>query len=239
MSCASDKIKNPVTKRCILIGGDIFKTLIKDPSIVFSDADLKKIKDAGYKPLSKTPAVLEGKKPTAKLVPKTDLGMMSPITKETKAKDITRIDIVPERIKNKVEKFLEHKNGINEIPYLDEGHKDFCKNKDPNNLVVPLLKSEIKYAIPYSISNVREPYAFKKYIGINKLPYTHGFQKEIELQYNNYNKEIALQLFKDAQFEIDYEWFKDVNQYITNLSTYDAFTVLGIRIRAMYLSTSI
>lgn len=227
MSCAYDKIKNPITKRCILIGGDIFKTLIKDPSIVFSDADLKKIKDAGYTlSKSKTP-VLEGKKPTAKLVPKTDLGMMSPITKETKAKDITRIDIVPERIKNKVEKFLEHKNGINEIPYLDEGHKQFCKTGNPNNIVVPLLKSEIKYTIPYSICHVREPYAFKKYIGINKLPYTHGFQKEIELQYNNYNKEIALQLFKDAQFEIDYEWFKDVNHYITNLSTYDAFTVLG------------
>ena len=221
MACAEDKIMNPKTGRCVNIGGGVFKNLIKDETIVFTAEDKKKIKDAGYIIVKASPVVE---------VPKEDLGM-DPIKKTKsvgpKSKDMELIDKVPKKIENKVKKHLKHIEGLKNINYLDDGHKEFCKSNKTNKIKIPLLKNTISYQIPYSISSVRNHGGFLYHLDSPKIPYTSGFQKEIKIEFNNYNKEVALQLFKKQDFEIDYDWFKEMDDYITKLSTYDAFTVLG------------
>ena len=39
--CASDKIMNPKTKRCIKIGTQLFKKLLQDKTLTFSVEDIK------------------------------------------------------------------------------------------------------------------------------------------------------------------------------------------------------
>jgi hypothetical protein len=202
--CDTGKVKNPLTNRCINIGSAVFKKLLADPNVVFSDEDLAKIKAVGLMPLSeKTP-------PPPK--PKSD--------------EIVEIKKVSAKTSNKMMKYV-NRSLIPGDPYISKKHSDYCKT--PTDLSVidePLVITKINYKIPYSTCPLQKS-TYVDYLDSKKIPYTTGFNKSIHIEYNNYNKAVAMQLFKDHDIDIDIAWFKKMDNYIRNLSTYDAFTVLG------------
>lgn len=201
MVCDDDKVLNPKTGRCVKVGGGVFKDLIKDPSVKFSNVDMDKIKNAGYK-------------------------IASPV----KLADFKSglLEVAPSKpIEAKVDHFLRKRTGLKQLPYLDEGHKEYCTKGKSDNLKIPLTTSQISYKIPYSVSPAHKLNNFQQYLGSKKIPFAKSFNIPITLSYNNYNKVAALELFKDQSYEIDYVWFSSVNDYVQNLSTYDIFTVLG------------
>jgi hypothetical protein len=207
--CQDGKIMNPKTQRCINIGGTVFAKLIKSLAPTdFTAEDRKKIRDAGFK--LDSPEGLHSPKAEEKVVG------LSPIAKE----DLTK------RVVKKVEKHIKKVENATET-YVDVGHEEYCKLNKNEKLRIPLELSHIQYKIPYSSSDIRFNHVFQRYLDAKKLPFVKGFYKEIDIQFNNYNKDDALTLFKDQEYAIDYDWFDDMDKYIRSLSTYDAFTVLG------------
>lgn len=235
MNCAEGKITNPKTGRCINIGGSVFKILIHDPTVVFTTEDKKKIKNAGYMLVVKEPktAKLNSvnmehiEKLPSKKENKAVKEPKTPKTQKIASVDMKHIETLPSKTENKVAKHLARVDRIKQIQYLDDGHKQHCLEGKNNLLKIPLLTQIVWYKIPYSVCPIRNLGNFHNYLGLDKLPFVPGFQTPIKLTFNNYNEEIALQLFRNQDFKIDHVWFKDIDDYITNLSTYDAFTVLG------------
>ena len=203
--CDAEKVKNPLTKRCINIGSAVFKKLLADPNVVFSDKDIAKIKAVGLMPMSaKTP-------PAPK--PNSD--------------EIVEIKKVSAKTNNKMMRYI-NKSLKPGNSYISKKHQEYCKkSNDISILDEPLVDTSITYQIPYSTCPLQKKFTYVDYIDSTKIPYTSGFNKSIEIRYNNYNKAVAMQLFKDHDLDIDFVWFNKMDNYIRNLSTYDAFTVLG------------
>lgn len=204
--CGTDKIKNPLSGRCIVVGSDLFKKIIRDPNIVFSDEDYKKIKEAGFDAVS------------AKALP-------SP---KEKVDFIVKLEKVPVKTSNKIMSYVNKKKEEDEYyPYISKQHKQYCNNNLKYELLEePLVGTEISFDIPYSVCPL-QGYSFSTYLDGTKIPYTKGFKRSINIKFNNYNRAIAMQLFKDHDIDVDLEWFHKMDQYIINLSSYDAFTILG------------
>ena len=221
MSCPDGSIRNPNTDRCVKIGGHVFKQLLKDKKIAFTVEDKKKIRDAGYKLDSPLPGPSKPLSP-----PKPPIGIDGPKVKPD-AKTLEAIDIkdVKKAVVKKVEAHLS-KLSVND-QYIDKGHLDYCKNGKDVGLTVPLEKTVISYHIPYSVCQIRNHYGFIPYLDADKLLYTKGFHKSIDVKFNNYNRAVSMLLFKNSEYKIDYDWFKEMDDYVRSLSTYDAFTVLG------------
>lgn len=205
--CSLDKIKNPTSGRCIIIGSDLFKKLIRDPNMVFSDEDYQKIKKAGFEAAS------------AKALP-------SP---KEKVDYIVKLEKVPVKTSNKVLSYLNKQKDHDEnYPFISKKHKQYCKNQSKYELLEePLVGTEITFDIPYSTCPLQQAHTFVNYLDGKKIPYTSGFKRSINIMFNNYNRAIAMQLFKDHDVDVDLGWFHRMNKYIMNLSSYDAFTVLG------------
>lgn len=201
--CDTDKVKNPNTNRCIKIGSAVFKKLLADPNVVFSDEDVAKIKALGLMPAS----------------------ARSPPLPKPRSDEMVKLDKVSAKTTNNIMKYINRSIKPGD-QHISTKHKEYCKNsKDLSILDEPRVATSITYQIPYSTCPLQRS-SYVDYID-SKIPYTTGFNKSIEIQYNNYNKAVAMQLFKDHDLDIDFVWFKKMDNYIKNLSNYDAFTVLG------------
>lgn len=213
MSCEKDKVRNPKTKRCINIGGSAFIALLKDKTTVFDKEDVEKIRKAGY--------------PIAD--PKPAMGM-DPSRGGPESSGLEKTESPKKNTVKKIEKHVKKSPSPKyDLHYIDDGHSDYCRNGNgfSDQLAVPLISQSQTYKIPYSVCDMRTHYNFFPYLEAKKLHYKKSFHKEITMKYNNYNKEASLRLFKDGEIDIDFLWFKEVDDYLKSLSTYDAFTVLG------------
>lgn len=203
--CDSGKVKNPVTKRCINIGSAVFKKLLADPNIVFPPEDLAKIRALGYAPAS---------------------GRAPPPPKP-KSDEIVEVLKIPAKTNNRILGYLKRSIKPGASPYISAAHKQYCnKMDDASILEEPRVITNIVYDIPYSTCPLQHN-TYLNYLDTKKIPYITRFNKSIEINYNNYNKDVAMQLFKDHDIDIDFDWFKKMDAYIRGLSNYDAFTILG------------
>lgn len=201
--CDEDKVKNPLTNRCINIGSAVFKKLLADPNVVFTPDDLAKIRARGYVPSSER----------------------APPPPKPKSDEIVEAPRVPAKTNNRIVGYLKRSIKPGASPYISTAHKEYCKHYDASKLDEPRVATSITYDIPYSTCPMQS-YTYIDYFD-KKIPYKTGFNKSIELNYTNYNKDVAMQLFKDHDLDIDFGWFKKMDAYVRNLSNYDAFTVLG------------
>jgi hypothetical protein len=208
MACSDDKVLNPRTNRCIKIGGSVFKQLLEDTAVTFSAEDKQKILNAGF--TLKTPKIVPPKVSPPKTITSPGLELKTDVSKKNIRKVEQHVISV-----------------INNEKYIDEGHKTYCKNNNTKALKVPLTKYTVSYQIPYSVSPIAKLTSFQRYLDDKTLTFVKGFNKNIEINFNNYNKSTSLGLFANQDYEIDHDWFYEMDNYITNLSVRDAYTVLG------------
>ena len=209
--CTEEQVRNPVTGRCIKIGSALFKQLVKD-GVQFSQEDALKI----TKPAVPAPV----KKDTSAAVPvKKDTPVAVPVKKDTPAAVL--IESPSKKLKLVMAKYIKEYKDRKDINYISKEHENICKdNKKLHS------KTTIKEVLnlPYSVRTGK----FKDYL-TQKIPFSPlDYKEKIEQNYNNYNKHIIERFTnKENLDDLDHKWFNDMNNYITSLSNYDAFTILG------------
>lgn len=203
-----DKVRNPLTNKCVLIRGKVCQTLLKqkDPVVHFDKADMEKIRSAGYHVQQKAAAP-----------PKTPSSLIS--------KD----DSVLVRIKKYISKFLQSNDLKNPgILYINNGHKKYCSSSSSklDRLTAPLEQYTINYNVILDDFIVTKGSNFIPYLSKDRIPFETKMTTIFSLYFNNYNQTNALNLFY-KNFEVPEEWVISTNQYLQSLSTYDKFTILG------------
>ena len=142
---------------------------------------------------------------------------------------VTKLNKISDNVKNKLANYLKHIKEQRAITYLNKEHKEACDgNKvDKSKLTIP-FKSESQIL---ELPMVKNPFTMGMSFAaldapkINLLPTK---TTPIAYNWNNYNKQIALNLFDPtSDYAVNTDWFKEMNDYIKSLPKEDLFTVLG------------
>lgn len=213
--CQDDeKVRNPLTNKCILIRGKVCQSLLKEKKPVkFDKADVQKIRSAGYH-VQQTPTPPVAKKTSTASKP---------------SQIIDNDDSILTRIKKYISKFL-HSNDLTNpgIIFLNDNHKKYCSSSSSKTdlLTSPLEKYTIDYNIIMDDFIVTKGYNFIPYLSQMEMPFETKLTNIFSLYFNNYNQQNALNLFY-KNFEIPEDWVISTNKYLQSLNTDDKFTILG------------
>jgi hypothetical protein len=214
----ASKVRNPLTDKCILIRGKVCQHLLKQTSIRFDKADVKKIRNAGYHVEQQIAAPIQ-------------------ITQQQQSiPELAQLHIDPEdtiltKIKKYIQKYIQ--SGIIDKPgivYIDQGHKKFCqaKKNSISNLTSPIEKYSLTYTIPidFAVITKKDIHTFTKHLSDSNIPFERKLSNIFNIDFNNYNQHDALGIFH-KDFEVSSKWIASTNKYITHLSTKDQYTILG------------
>lgn len=208
-----DKVRNPLTNKCILIRGKVCQSLLKQKNPVkFDKADVQKIRSAGYH------------------VQQVQTASTTTPMVTTTADIIDDDDSILTKIKKYISKFLKFNDlGKPDILYLNDNHKKYCTSSaaSKNNLLTyPLEKYSINYSIIVDDFIVTKGYNFIPYLSQKNIPFETKLTNIFSIYFNNYNQQNALNIFY-KNIEIPEEWVISMNKYIQSLNTDDKFTILG------------
>jgi hypothetical protein len=211
--CTEEQVRNPATGRCIKIDSALFKQLVKD-GVQFSQEDVLKItKAAAAVPAAPAVPATKATKAAAAAVP-----AAAKATKATKA--AAAAAPIKSSLKQIMAKYVNEYKERKDINYISKDHENICKNKkrlQSKTVIKEVLK------LPFSTRTGK----FTDYL-TREIPFSLGYNKTIEQNYNNYNKHIIERFTNKVSLDdLDYGWFNDMNNYVTSLSNYDAFTILG------------
>lgn len=217
-----NKIRNPLTSKCILMRGKVCQDLLKqkNPIIKFDKADVQKLKFSGYyvhqQQIITIPTPPMSKSPVSKT---TDVSKTAEVIEED--------DSILKKIKKYIFKFIASTSLDNSnMIFLNAGHAQFCKSGKNNQLTTPVEKYTLDYniVVDYAIIT-NKAFNFITYLSKDEISFESRLTKIFSLYFNNYNEKYALSIFHQ-NFEIPEEWVISMNKYIQSLSMDDKFTVL-------------
>lgn len=236
--CPPEKVYNPSTKRCVNVTGAAGKALYKSHNqgnVQLDFGDIAKL-TAVYG--EKTQKLNQKKSP--KPVPATikptkaspaKLKLTSPVKNNQTQPTAELVKMA--KIKTLVNKW-KNKAAANVLKKKladDHGLALYCKNMDVMHLKKPVIDASIGTKIPvkqYPYAKYFDP----KHLDQSNFQFTLSYTTAINVQINNYSvRHILLKGFADSfkYFEdsIDMEWLHSINNYISNLSTKDIYTIKG------------
>lgn len=200
--CASGKIFDLVTKRCITTNTKLFKERVEDQikngTKRFDPEDLIKL---GY--------TIKPVKPT-----------------EVKQNHKIKLDNeVKENLKNKLQQARE--NIKYEYKYVDEDHKKYCKFNN-TMLKKPIITKLISYNLTYMKSPIYGAFNMNMFKNLKKGRWTVGkFDTGIVREGTNLDRMNKLPTDEETTNAIDMDWFLKLNRYIQGLTDEELFAVKG------------
>lgn len=225
-TCTPDKILNPSTQKCVAIKGSVGKALVakhKAGEVQLSDDNVKKLSNAG----------LLGVAPTKTTVKKV-------VKKKTVSEKKTspKIDGPPpqisEHMQKKIHAFVTEWKKRQAQKFADEGHQLYCKTSNLNDLGRPIVNMNVTINFPvqcmkgaiehggfdiHSLNAAKPTFALKSFSGANFMLNNLSIRN---ILYKNPHGDLAY-------FEtlIDFKWLKDMNDYMTSLTTKQIYTIIG------------
>lgn len=208
-----NKIRNPVTNRCIAINGKLCEKLLSNSSIKFDEADIKKLKKAGKITQSSVP-----KTTTQSSVPKTHVSTI----------EIDSDDSILKKIKQRITSFLKlfSIEPSTTLHYINDQHKKYCSSNSYNDLPEPIERYSIEYIIPVKTANIIHLGKFIPMLSSSPIKFEYMLKQIFTIKFNNYNEKSGMTLFHN-RYEVPSDWVISMNQYISSLSLDELFTVLG------------
>lgn len=197
-----DKIRNPISDKCILMRGKVCQNLLKNPSVKFDAQDIKKLRNAGYH-------------------------VIQTQQQQISSQVLVDQDSTFSKVKKYIQKFLKDYKSFPK--YLDSHHEKYCKKKSNTSLIIPVEKYSISYNIPIDFALIREKNVdvFTKYLNTkSQIPFQKTLTNIFSMYFNNYNEKNALVIF-NKDYEIPGPWINAINNYIRSLSKDDMYTILG------------
>ena len=142
---------------------------------------------------------------------------------------VTKLNKISDYVKNKLANYLKHIKEQRAITYMNKEHKEACDDYPTNKskLTVPIKTESQILELPM----VKNPFTNSMSFAALDAPTINLLSTKttpITYNWNNYNKQIALNLFDPtADYSVNTDWFKEMNDYIKSLPKEDLFTVLG------------
>lgn len=218
--CKPGKIKNKTTNKCITIGGKTFNDLLKDNK-----------NDKHFNP-SELQKALKTLKDVEKVTAKPTKPLVKPMVKSTKpiVKPIKKTKFkFNEKTKDKIKQYVEKmkKEEIkNKIKANQKQINKFCKSNQM--LDIPIVKKSLEYTFTYKSLDSKQSLKdllnctdtkkmFKTKVYDYRILHTYDYSLDaVDVE----NKQLRF-----SENNIDYEWFKKGNEYISSLSHKDVLTL--------------
>ena len=202
--CESNKIYNPLTKKCVTISGPSGKKIInahKNKELTLNLDNVKKL-------ISKK--LLSPKKVTKSLLPPGE---------------------VSENAKLKVHNFVKAWKAKQEIKKKNEEYEKYCKTLKPEDLDKPIVNMSMTVDFPVASMTTSVGFNLES-LNHPHQKFTYNKISGIQLNFNNYSLRHLLykgehDSIKYIENLIDDEWLIKMNKYISELSTKDIYTLIG------------
>ena len=142
---------------------------------------------------------------------------------------VTKLNKISDNVKNKLANYLKHIKDQRSITYLNKEHQEACTqpNFNKSNLTIPIKSEYQQLELPM----VKNPFAMgMSFAALDnpKIDLVNTKTTPISYSWNNYNKQLALNLFDPTlDYSVNTDWFKEMNNYINTLPKEDIFTILG------------
>lgn len=200
-NCASGKIFDFVTKRCIGTNSKTFKERVEDQikngTKRFDPEDLIKL---GYitQPTKHTEVIQNNK---------------TKLSNEIKENLKKKLDQAKENIKY-------------EYKYVNEDHKNYCKFKN-TMLKEPIIDKFIIYSLTYMKSPIYGPFNTKMLMDIHKNKWTVSELCTGMTEATNWDRMNKLPTDEETMNAVDIDWFLKMNKYIQDLTDEQLFAIKG------------
>jgi hypothetical protein len=217
-----NKIRNPLTNRCIAINGKLCEKLLSNPSIKFDEPDIQKLKKVGKisKPIQSSSSKI------SKPIQSSSSKISKPV--QSSSIEIDTNDSILKKIKQRITSFLKlfSNDSSSTLKYINDQHKKYCVSNSYKDLPEPIERYSIEYIIPVQTANIIHLGKFKPMLSSTPIKFEYLLKQIFTIKFNNYNEKSGMALFH-THYEVPSEWILSMNQYITSLSLDELFTVLG------------
>ena len=198
--CASGKIFDFITKRCIATNTKMFKQRVED----------------------------QMKNGTKRFDPE-DLIKLGYITQPIKHTEVTQkhktklSNEIKENLKNKLQQAKE--NITYKYKYVDEDHNKYCKF---NNTMIkkPMIKKYIDYNLTYMKSPIHGGFNRDMFMNFHKKSWTVS-TLGISTEGTNMDRMNKLPTDEETTNAVDIDWFLKINEYIQGLTDEQLFAIKG------------